>query len=953
MIPQTKSGTLRRTSRVLSVAVSSLLAAAGADRAAAQQAASASELEEVVVTGLRMSLTVAADIKRQANGVVDAITAEDIGKFPDTNLAESLQRIPGVSIDRSNGEGNQISVRGFGPSFNLVTLNGRQMPSAASPKQEGADSQLQSRSFNFAEIAAEAVAGVNVYKTARANLPSGGIGATVDLRTSRPFDLEDMTFVGNVKAMYDTSNEVGSDITPEIGALFSSTFADGKFGVLLNGSYSQRDSREEIAATDGWIRTSLSDPQFNSAGIDVGAIEPRGDIGDFIWVPRNYLIDASDHERTRVNGQLVLQFRPIDTVTATLDYTYSDFEDEIHRAQTAVWFQQDSITGTANSHGTVTNPSVTANPARGTGAFDFNAYDDIVQTTNKSLGFNVEWQATDNLKLGFDFHDSESHAQPDGQSSDYLSILSSQTIVNYSANYVGGTDVPVFAYNTVGGADPFDTSVLRPNITLQRGNEMKNEIQQFQLDGTWENESSSDFKSIQFGVGQLDYTVNTKFLFDLTVYGQPTCPECEDLVSRLARGDVGGAWSGGSSLPPYFISFSSQELRASLPGFGYPSVFDLVTPVVNDIEEETTAAFVKFNFESEFNSMPFRAAVGVRYETTDTTGGTLGYPPRAMTYISPTELRPANSTTEQLFKLDGGYDVWLPALDTSLEVREDVIARFSYGRTLARPDLNRLRPNLAITDSRPGGPYNAIQGNPNLQPYLSDNLDLSLEWYYQPGSYASVAYFRKYVDNYVITSTRRGPIMGADGFQLTDPNPGNVIPFPPNTEGGPNDQVITWDITTPSNAESAVVDGFEIALQHLFGDSGFGMQANATFVSGDVEYDPSSITQSVSLTGLSDSANLVAFYDKNGWQVRLAYNWRDEFLLATDQLRQPGEPVFTESYGQLDASASYTFMERYTVTLEGINLTDESTFTHGRFDEQFINAYHTGPRYALGLRARF
>ena len=946
-----KLGNGHASPSLVHLAVSSILMAANGMASAAEISDKSAMLEEVVVTGLRESLTKAADIKRNAEGVVEAITAEDIGKFPDTNLAESLQRVSGVSIDRTNGEGNQVSVRGFGPSFNLVTLNGRQMPSAASPKQEGADSQLQSRSFNFAEIAAESVAGVEVYKTSRADAPSGGIGATVNIKTARPLDLKSFTAAGSIEAQKDASNSVGHAVTPEFSGLISDTFADGRFGVLVNGSYSKRDSREQIAATDGWIRGNASDP--SAAGIDSSAINPSINPGRYIWVPRNLLVDASDHSRKRVNGQLVLQFRPIDSLTTTLDYTYSDYKDTIHRAQTAVWFQQDTIVGKTDANGTVINPSVAANPARGTGAFDFNAYDDIVQTTNKSIGFNAAWQAPNNLLLTFDAHNSKSHAQPDGQSSDYLSILSSQTVVNYAADYSGATQVPVLSYNTVGGVDPFDTHVLRPNITLERGNEMENKIKQFQLAAKWTNASDSALKAISFGVGSLNYEVNTNFIFDLTVYGQPTCAACSNLVTVMPRGSLGSQWSGGNSLPPTFISFSSSAVRAALPGLGFPSVFNLVNPVINDVQEKTTSGFVNFDYSTAFNGLPFSAVAGVRYEHTSTTGGTLGFPPQAMIYLSPTELRPVNSTTQQFFKLKGAYDVFLPSFDARLDLNKDLVGRFSYGRSLARPDLNRLRPNLSITDSRPGGPYRAIQGNPGLLPYISDNIDLSLEWYYSKGSYVAVSYFIKFVNNYVVSTTTRGPIVGAAGYALTDPNPGNVVGFPPNTIGGPNDQVITWDITTPTNGESAKVHGLELAAQHLFGDSGFGLQANATFVNGNVKYDVTKITQSVSLTGLSNSANFVAFYDKHGIQARLAYNWRDTFLLATDQLRQPNEPVFTKAYGQLDASASYALNDRLTVLVEALNLNDGSVFTHGRFANQFINAYHSGRRYAAGVRFKF
>src|SRR3954470_23427873 len=202
-------------------------------------------LEEVVVTGLRGSLKASMDTKREAIGVVDAINAEDIGKFPDTNLSESLQRITGISIDRRNGEGALVTARGFGPQYNLVTLNGRQMPAADA--FGGGDSITGgtgsgSRSFNFANLSAEAISAVEVYKTGRADISTGGIGATVNIKTARPFDNDGFVANLGVKALDDTTNRVGSDITPEVNGIFSYANDSKTWGVGLNASYSQRHS---------------------------------------------------------------------------------------------------------------------------------------------------------------------------------------------------------------------------------------------------------------------------------------------------------------------------------------------------------------------------------------------------------------------------------------------------------------------------------------------------------------------------------------------------------------------------------------------------------------------------------------------------------------------------------------------------------------------------------------
>src|SRR5690625_576873 len=211
-------------------------------------------LDEIVVTGIRASLQRSMDLKRDASGVVDGISAEDIGKFPDTNLAESLQRITGVSIHRENGEGSKDRVRGLGQDFNLVTLNGRQMPGATI----GATYASGSRSFDFSNLASEGVQAVEVYKTSRADIPSGGMGATINIVTPKPLEMGSRASVG-IKGVWDDSSS-DDKLTPEISGIYSETFADGKFGVAVTGSYQKRESGSAAATTGaGWssIRGSV------------------------------------------------------------------------------------------------------------------------------------------------------------------------------------------------------------------------------------------------------------------------------------------------------------------------------------------------------------------------------------------------------------------------------------------------------------------------------------------------------------------------------------------------------------------------------------------------------------------------------------------------------------------------------------------------------------------------
>src|SRR5690606_9341576 len=206
-------------------------------------------VEEVVVTGIRASLEASMDTKRNAAGVVDAINAEDIGKFPDTNLAESLQRITGVSISRTNGEGSEVTVRGFGAGNNMVTLNGRTMPAASTFNGDGGGS----RAFDFANLASEGVSGVEVYKTGKANITTGGIGATINILTAKPLDQDGFVASIGAKAVMDTTNRTGDDVTPEASGLFSWANDSSTFGVSLSVSHQQRDSGSVGGFVNGWI----------------------------------------------------------------------------------------------------------------------------------------------------------------------------------------------------------------------------------------------------------------------------------------------------------------------------------------------------------------------------------------------------------------------------------------------------------------------------------------------------------------------------------------------------------------------------------------------------------------------------------------------------------------------------------------------------------------------------
>ena len=929
--------------------------------------------EEVVVTGIRGSLERAMDIKREASGVVDAISAEDIGKFPDTNLAESLQRISGVSIDRSNNEGNQVSVRGLGPEFNLVTLNGRQMPSAAVDVNGNAN-----RSFNFANLASESIAGVDIYKTGKADHAGGGIGAVIDIKTAKPLNLDPLVATVGVKAIHDTSNELGDDITPELSGMISSNFADGMFGVLASFSYQVRHNREERVSIDGWLPNQHGDAPVVNADINQHP-------DDVIWMPRNLNIGVDDHERERLNAGLVFQFAPTDDVTVTADYFYTDFEDTITRQQLGVWFNGGSanvVDPTNPDHGDYDGYNGVTINENGTivdiaeigvgGSTDFFNYYDTIKTEHSSFGLNVDWQVTDNLNLVFDAHSSKADAQPGKEENNRFVIAG--MFNGKRLNIQGSDDLPTLTIDESNpDVDWMDAGQVGTNLFRRGYNTNTAEITEFNISGAWDNESDSALQTIKFGVGRSKYEnknaqAHNQCCWWVGGYGQESADRLDD--SLFTWVDAGSDFMDGfsGSVPSAWFHFDARAVERAeeatnheIPFSGgatvYPGRFEELIALQADhrLEEETTHFFFSMDWDTEFNGMPFRANTGFRFENTDVTGQSLDFVLEELGWQSQTELSRHFADEQSFTNIEANYKSFLPNLDASLEVIDDLIVRAAYSKTQAKPRLNDMRSAISYETTKTNGEFKANRGNPELLPYTADNFDLSVEWYYGDGSYASIGYFYKVVNDYITIGQAEEDINGVtDPSQDADCNNLDfTAPGAPNSRGDEDNCVAIFSISTPQNNETAVIDGFELAVQHMFGESGFGVQANYTDVESDVEFDVLNIDQQFAVPGLSDSANLVAFYENFGFSGRLAYNWRDDFLLNIGQIQISTEPTFVEEYGQWDLSLGYNITESFSVQFEALNITGENLRQYGRYEEQLLRAIAQEPRYALGARYTF
>ncbi len=956
----------------------------------------------VVVKGIRKSLQASSDIKRNSQGVVDAITAEDIGKFPDTNLAESLQRITGVSINRSLGEGSQVTVRGFGPDFNLVLLNGRQMPSAF--LTGGAPS---SRSFDFGNLASEGIAGVTVYKTGRAAVPTGGIGSTLNIMTARPLDAPGMRFSVGAKAVLDKSVTTLSDqtVTPEVSGIFSNTFADGKIGVAIAGSYQDRESGlAQVGTTSGWRGAFLGSENnwgtLPQAPNDTQVTNRPGP-NDIYSTPQNINYQISSFDRERINGQLALQFRPVENLTATLDYFYTRNEISARKADLSVWFNHGDTTS-AWTDGPIASP-IFYNENFGDAGSDLSMGGSLEasKSENKSFGANVEWEASDRLRFGVDFHTSSAES---GQDSPFgtNAVVSTADFQLRSQGANFENDIPVLS---LGFQDPFtdiDASRMIATGSVFSNSFIRTEIDQVQAFGSYDFDSAI-VSSVDFGATYTKNRVRSAFANNQsnTWGGIGTADDLpDDIFERLDLASNFDQFSGHELTQQEFFAFDVQrwvDVVNALDGRcgddGICRSDDFL--IDRRIEEESWAGFAEFTSDFEVAGMPAQIVAGLRYESTSILSPSQVTVPTGTQWVAENEfalvgLSDPNNVVVQEF--EGNYDYWLPAFDFQIDPIENVKVRASYSHTLTRPGYGDIAGGLTVGELFRVDGGNGQNGNTNLRPFLSKNVDASAEWYYDEASYLSVGFFFKDVKNFigsgVVTQSpfdvytpfggaRYNAANAATGgndnltairqwiFENADPSTFEITGTDSNGNFTGNifgvageDPLLTFDIATPVNQETAQLHGWEFAVQHMFWDTGFGMIANYTIVDGDVGFDnsqvPSSGEPQFAVTGLSDSYNLIGFYDKNGLQARLAYNWRERFLSSTIGVSgTPNNPLYVEDFGQLDFSASYEVRKGVTLFVEGINVLNETGRTVGRTPAYINFATQTGPRYNFGFRYTF
>ena len=987
---------ITRTSRLARLlAAGSLLAAASA--AAAQPTPPADQINppategqgedepSIVVTGFRQSLTAALGAKRNETGITDVIVAEDIADFPDQNLAESLQRIPGVAIDRDAGEGRQITVRGLGGDFTRVRLN--QLEALATTG--GTDSSggaNRSRAFDFNVFASELFNRITVRKAASAEVDEGSLGATVDLQTARPFDYDGFVMSASGQLGY---NDLARDWDPRGAFLVSGTFLDGRLGVLVSAAYSRRGLFEEGFSSVRWdagnsvggFCSPVGHVPLNptGGGANCGANSnipgipavPRlpntpGNQAEYDEAslatnvhPRLPRYGRLTHEQERLGVTFALQAEPwqggrftFDVLHARLQATrQEDFLEAISFSRTAAQGgkpQTSVVNAEYDANGNLLFGTFNGVDIRSESRFD------ELDTSFWQYQVQFDQEVTDRLRFTWLAGRSTSEFRNPFQTT---TTLDAPNVNGYTIDFRESRGQPTITYPfdptstagplTIIGTPPGITpSNITPSEIRIRPQGADNRFTTFRGDVAWDFVPDQftakagffyreyDFETFEFRrVNQLD-----------TMLALPVGIPLSAVTTQLTGfGRNLGLGSGGT--PTTWLIPDLNALAALYNIYcnclrsgaaGGPDDFTLSSTTNGNargnnrsVREQDVGGYVQLDWRGRLFGRPARGNIGLRYVETDLHaegyqalgGGTLTIVNRS-------------------------YDDWLWSANFSIDAAEDFVVRLAAARVMARPQLGNMSPGGSINTT---GQLSITTGNPLLDPFRATTFDASFEWYFAPESLIAVGLFYKDIGTFIQTLRTELPF-NATGLPLAL--------LPANFTG--NELFL---VTAPINTEGGPLKGFEVTVQAPFRFlprpfNNFGAILNFTYVESEIEYVTSATNAALitdDLVNLSPrSWNATLYYDDGRFSIRGSVAYRSDYLQ-----RVPAQNVVNDVEGKnstlnIDASASFAINDTITLTAEAINLTDE-------FNDQFVDRdrnspsviHHTGRQFYLGARVRF
>lgn len=934
---------IRTLTRLACGASLAVLAASPAWAQDTAEAAPAAE-DEIVVTGFRASLEAALNVKRDSVAAVDAVVAEDIAKFPDQNLAESLQRIPGISIQRDGGEGRAITVRGLGAQFTRVRLNGLETVATST---DGASSN-RDRAFDFNVFASELFSSIVVHKTAEASLDEGSLGAVVDLNTGNPLGAKDG--LHGALSLVGSYNDLSKDLGPRVAGLLSWRNVDGTFGVSVSGAYSKSDTLELGNNSVRWAQARFDSVNgtncwttANSGGTYVpGTACNQAALAFHPRIPRYGEID---HRRERLGLTGSIQFAPTESTKISLDALYSRFREDREEKWGEVLLRSNErsinvvnpvydsnnnmISATLNDAWVRTEHYLRQSKTEFTqfgGSWDQDLGDSFRFTL---LGGFSKSDADIPVETTIVFDDRDAQ----GYSYDYSDmkrpVLTFGTSVTDPANF----QLAEIRDRPSNVTNKFKTAQLRTEWDVTDGFQVK-------AGGMWRR---FNFDSVAFtrdsavcGNGGTSLVTSTSgtiacsptSLFGPTaVYGFPVTPALAELFTLGKAGQPSGTTT--QWLIPSFpaaTDFTQLYNRTANPDTGN----------TRSVQETTSGGYLQFDVKGELFGLEYAGNAGIRYaHTAQSSRGVL-----------------SGSTVT----VKRSYDDWLPSMNIALYPAHDVIVRGAIAKVITRPTLGNLTPGGTID----GFNYRISYGNPQLDPYRATNFDLGVEWYFAPGAVLSAAGFVKKVESFPISQafTATFASTGLPKEALPPSSPA-FINFDPNQ---------LYTITANINGAGATLKGVELAAQvpfTAFVDQGFishfGILANATFIKSDADYNVQgpattpggalvSAVRSATLFGVSKRAyNGTLYYDDGAFSARISASYRSRYIDANS-----GTGNVFEGYGatwNMDASVRYKVTEWMELSVEGNNLLDTYRYRFTDFDaDRNYENNHFGRTILFGAR---
>ncbi|GHF13800.1 TonB-dependent receptor [Kordiimonas sediminis] len=832
--------------------------ASGAMSAPAGAQEDSMELEEIVVSGIRGGLRAALDVKRNSNGIVDAISAEDIGKFPDKNVAESLQRIPGITIQRAFGEGSDVSIRGAGSGFTKTTLNGQNVASTGWFVFEPAR-----RSFNYTLLPSELVGSVEVYKSSQADLLEGGVGGTVTVNTRKPLDMDNFSIYASVEGSHQDDSD---KIDPQASGLFSWKNDDETLGLLVSGVYQKRNLQR----------------QGNEAFWEWGA-------GPVAF--------EQDRERRAITG--TVQYRPNENLDVVLNYV--NMEMAANNTNYAMWLTQGNTTWSGVEVPEADKISET--PARGPlGVAFFQARPREATMKSRVYDMDITYAGEGYV---FDFQVGRTEASG---GTDFEMVVDDglAPALNGTYDFFGGEQT----WDT----GSFDMSTYDPGTVVMGLGENFNRTPKKDAETYIQADFERDvdygvINSIKVGARYSDHNTKSRRYVYQTAEGFDNVFSTAGLLDGTIEAGAGNY---------EFLKLDAEALkdlaRAAIVG----ETEDL--GAYSEIDERNFAAYAMATFEGD----GFRGNAGLRWVNTDATS----------TYY----------LDGQQQETDASYSEFLPSFNIAIDAAEDVIVRASAARVLTRPQYVDMYVNPNVTGTNDDLPANQfwIVGNVGLQPFVSNQLDLSVEWYFAEGSILSGGIFFKDVKNFVTVNEYE---VGSSDIPFDLPDP--------------DEAAAGWTVQELENGGSADLKGFELQYQQDYGN-GFGSIVNYTYTDSDVSPEQFSDANPVVTDSSRHAFNVSGYYENELFNVRASYNYRSKYMMR--EVGAYGNRLHN-GYGSLDLSGKWFANENITVSLDVNNLLKQDFKQFGNnqvsspnsgFADGFpLYQYETARRITLGVSFKY